>query len=141
MKLTPTEEELFQKYNPDLQKRSLANKERREQEFDDFVSTIKEAAKSDKHSTSPEALYKGGESDQVSLDITQGDRGAEEEGVEVSAAEGCGGREGEAAPDEAGCRPAGTRVGLVSAQEAPILGTLHSLGFDSQVCAPRSAAR
>ena len=52
MKLTPTEEELFEKYNPDLKKRSLANRERREQEFDDFVSTIKEAAKSDKHSTS-----------------------------------------------------------------------------------------
>lgn len=50
MKLTPTEEELFERYNPDLKKRSLANRERREQEFDDFVSTIKEAAKSDKHS-------------------------------------------------------------------------------------------
>lgn len=51
MKLTPTEEELFQRYNPDLQKKSLENRGRREQEFDDFVSTIKEAAKSDKHST------------------------------------------------------------------------------------------
>ena len=51
MKLTPTEEELFERYNPDLQKKSLENRGRREQEFDDFVSTIKEAAKSDKHST------------------------------------------------------------------------------------------
>lgn len=50
MKLTPTEEELFERYNPDLQKKSLENRGRREQEFDDFVSTIKEAAKSDKHS-------------------------------------------------------------------------------------------
>lgn len=53
MRLTPTEDELFERYNPDLQKRSLENRGRREQEFDDFVSTMKEAAKSDKHSTSP----------------------------------------------------------------------------------------
>lgn len=52
MKLIPTEEELFKRYNPDLQKRSLENKEKREQDFDDFVSMIKQAAKSDKHSTS-----------------------------------------------------------------------------------------
>ncbi|CAI4210812.1 unnamed protein product [Parascedosporium putredinis] len=49
MKLIPTEEELFKRYNPDLQKRSLENKEKREQDFDDFVSMIKQAAKSDKH--------------------------------------------------------------------------------------------
>lgn len=53
MKLTPTEEELFKRYNPDLQKKSLENRGKREQEFDDFVTTIKEAAKSDKHSTFP----------------------------------------------------------------------------------------
>jgi len=50
MKLIPTQEELFKRYNPDLQKRSLENKDKREQEFDDFVSMIKQASKSDKHS-------------------------------------------------------------------------------------------
>ncbi|PKS09180.1 hypothetical protein jhhlp_003794 [Lomentospora prolificans] len=49
MKLIPSEEELFKRYNPDLQKRSLENRGKKEQEFDDFVSTIKQAAKSDKH--------------------------------------------------------------------------------------------
>ncbi|KEZ41336.1 hypothetical protein SAPIO_CDS7445 [Scedosporium apiospermum] len=49
MKLIPTQEELFKRYNPDLQKRSLENKDKREQEFDDFVSMIKQASKSDKH--------------------------------------------------------------------------------------------
>ncbi|SPO00181.1 related to Assembly factor cbp-4 [Cephalotrichum gorgonifer] len=49
MKLTPTEEELFKKYNPELQARSLANRGKKEQEFEDFVTNMKEAAKSDKH--------------------------------------------------------------------------------------------
>lgn len=48
--LTPTEEELFKKYNPDLQKKSLANREERQQEFDDFVCKLKEYSKSDKPS-------------------------------------------------------------------------------------------
>lgn len=51
LKLTPTEEELFKRYNPELQKRSLENRGKREQEFDDFVTNMKEAAKSDKHSS------------------------------------------------------------------------------------------
>lgn len=37
-----------QKYNPDLQKRSLENREQRQQEFDDFVTKLKEYSKSDK---------------------------------------------------------------------------------------------
>ena len=37
-----------QKYNPDLQKRSLENREQKQQEFDDFVKKLKEYSKSDK---------------------------------------------------------------------------------------------
>ena len=50
MWLTPTEEELRARYNPDLRKRSLENQEERQQEFDDFVGMLKEYSKSDKHS-------------------------------------------------------------------------------------------
>ncbi|KAK4200617.1 hypothetical protein QBC40DRAFT_306587 [Triangularia verruculosa] len=46
--LQPTDEELFQRYNPDLQKRSLERRYEREKEFDDFVVKLKEQAKSDK---------------------------------------------------------------------------------------------
>lgn len=59
MWLTPTEEELRSRYNPDLKKRSLENREEKQQEFDDFVTQLKEYAKSDKHSkllSSPLAL-------------------------------------------------------------------------------------
>lgn len=48
----PTEEELFKRYNPDLQKKSLERRYERQKEFDDFVVQLKEHAKSDKHSTS-----------------------------------------------------------------------------------------
>jgi hypothetical protein len=48
----PTEEELFQRYNPELQKRSLEGRLQREQEFDEFVRKLKEYAKSDKPSMS-----------------------------------------------------------------------------------------
>ncbi|KAK3939433.1 assembly factor CBP4 [Diplogelasinospora grovesii] len=46
--LTPTDEELFQKYNPELQKRSLERRYERQKEFDDFVGKLKEYSKSDK---------------------------------------------------------------------------------------------
>ncbi|KAF2839777.1 CBP4-domain-containing protein [Patellaria atrata CBS 101060] len=46
--LTPTEEELFKRYNPELQKRSLENREKRQQDFDSFVTKLKEYSKSDK---------------------------------------------------------------------------------------------
>ena len=69
--VTPTEEELFkvrhmlrskiacspvcvltlpQRYNPELQKRSLANRQERQQDFDNFVSKMKEYSKSSKPS-------------------------------------------------------------------------------------------
>lgn len=46
----PTEEELFKRYNPDLQKKSLANREQRQREFDEFVTNLKAQSKSDKSS-------------------------------------------------------------------------------------------
>ncbi|KAF2404405.1 CBP4-domain-containing protein [Trichodelitschia bisporula] len=46
--VSPTEEELVKKYNPDLQRRSRENREQRQQEFDDFVTRLKEYSKSDK---------------------------------------------------------------------------------------------
>jgi len=48
--VSPTEEELFLKYNPDLQKRSLENRIGKQQDFDDFVARLKEYSKSDKPS-------------------------------------------------------------------------------------------
>ncbi|KAF6219555.1 hypothetical protein HO133_004024 [Letharia lupina] len=46
--VSPTEEELFKKYNPELQKRSLENREQKQQDFDNFVNKLKEYSKSDK---------------------------------------------------------------------------------------------
>lgn len=48
--ISPTEEELFLKYNPDLQKRSLENRAQKEQDFDNFVMKLREYSKSDKPS-------------------------------------------------------------------------------------------
>ena len=47
----PTDEELFQRYSPELKKRSLEGRIERQQEFDDFVVKLKEYSKSDKPST------------------------------------------------------------------------------------------
>ncbi|KAF9871907.1 nascent polypeptide-associated complex [Colletotrichum karsti] len=46
--VTPTEEELFKRYNPELQKRSLENREKTQAEFDHFVTKLKEYSKSDR---------------------------------------------------------------------------------------------
>jgi hypothetical protein len=48
--ISPTEEEIFLKYNPELQKRSLENRIERQQDFDNFVGKLKEYSKSDKPS-------------------------------------------------------------------------------------------
>jgi hypothetical protein len=48
--VSPTEEELFLKYNPELQKRSLENRAAKQQDFDDFVGRLKKYSKSDKPS-------------------------------------------------------------------------------------------
>ncbi|EGP87066.1 unnamed protein product [Zymoseptoria tritici ST99CH_1A5] len=46
--VTPTEEELFLKYNPELQKRSLEKRKENQENFDEFVNKLKEYSKSDK---------------------------------------------------------------------------------------------
>ncbi|OCL02632.1 CBP4-domain-containing protein [Glonium stellatum] len=46
--VSPTEEELFKRYNPELQKRSLENRKERQEDFDKFVTNLKEYSKSDK---------------------------------------------------------------------------------------------
>ena len=48
--VSPTEEELFLKYNPDLQKRSLENRAQKQEDFANFVGKLKEYSKSDKTS-------------------------------------------------------------------------------------------
>ncbi|KZZ93280.1 CBP4 domain-containing protein [Moelleriella libera RCEF 2490] len=48
MRLTPTEEELRSRYNPDLLKKSIEGRAEREQEFDEFVTRLKEYSQSDK---------------------------------------------------------------------------------------------
>jgi len=48
--VSPTEEELFKKYNPELQKRSLENRIGKQQDFDDFVGRLKVLSRSDKPS-------------------------------------------------------------------------------------------
>lgn len=48
--IRPTDEELRKRYNPDLQKRAAEQGSRREQEFDDYVTKLKEWSKSDKSS-------------------------------------------------------------------------------------------
>ena len=49
--ISPSEDELRKRYNPDLQKRSIEGREERQQEFNDFVSRLKEYSKSDKPGT------------------------------------------------------------------------------------------
>ncbi|KAM0816243.1 putative Cytochrome b mRNA-processing protein 4 [Seiridium cardinale] len=44
----PTDEELFKRYNPDLQKKSLERRFEKQQEFDDFVNQLKDFSKSDR---------------------------------------------------------------------------------------------
>lgn len=53
MWLTPTEEELFSRYNPELQKRALERREQTQLEFDAYVNKLKEYSKSKKPSASP----------------------------------------------------------------------------------------
>jgi hypothetical protein len=43
---------IAQKYNPDLQRRSLENREKKQQDFDDFVGRLKQYSKSDRPSKS-----------------------------------------------------------------------------------------
>ncbi|KAI1261636.1 CBP4-domain-containing protein [Xylariaceae sp. FL1019] len=49
MWVQPTDEELFEKYSPDLKKKSLEGRYERQKDFDDFVTRLKDYSKSDKH--------------------------------------------------------------------------------------------
>ncbi|KAK2765031.1 assembly factor cbp4 [Arachnomyces sp. PD_36] len=44
----PKEGELFERFNPDLQKRNLETRDKRQENFDQFVTQLKEYSKSDK---------------------------------------------------------------------------------------------
>jgi len=57
--LRPTDEELFERYNPELKKKSLEGRDQRQQEFDDFVRQLKEDAKSSKPSKEDRPSYFG----------------------------------------------------------------------------------
>lgn len=55
--VTPSEEELFSRYNPELQRRSLENREGKQQDFENFVGKLKEYSKSDRPSEQPPFLF------------------------------------------------------------------------------------
>ncbi|EKD16487.1 hypothetical protein LZ554_001218 [Drepanopeziza brunnea f. sp. 'monogermtubi'] len=46
--VSPTEEELYAKYNPELQRRSRENRQRKQEDFDHFAMKLREYSKSDK---------------------------------------------------------------------------------------------
>lgn len=46
--VTPTEEELFLRYNPELQRRSLERRQEKQEDFEQFVGRLKEYSKSEK---------------------------------------------------------------------------------------------
>ncbi|KXT04326.1 hypothetical protein AC578_7977 [Pseudocercospora eumusae] len=46
--VSPSEEELFLKYNPELQRRSLERRKEKQEDFDAFVRNLKRFSKSDK---------------------------------------------------------------------------------------------
>ncbi|EAT84913.2 assembly factor CBP4 [Parastagonospora nodorum] len=48
MWVTPTEEEIFKRYSPELQKKALARREQTQQDFDNFTTQLKELSKSEK---------------------------------------------------------------------------------------------
>jgi hypothetical protein len=50
--IRPSDDELVKRYNPDLQRRSAEQGQKRAQEFEDYVHKLKEWSKSDKSSTS-----------------------------------------------------------------------------------------
>lgn len=46
--VTPSEGELFKRFSPELQASNLANRARRQRDYDDFAAKMKEYSKSDK---------------------------------------------------------------------------------------------
>lgn len=71
--MTPTEEELFKKYNPDLQKKSLANRDQTQHEFNEFVAKLKEYSQSDKPSEYQLFLSGPGQKEEGGTKLAQGD--------------------------------------------------------------------
>lgn len=49
--VTPSEEELTKRFNPDLRRRHEENKDQRQKDFDSWLQQLKEHSKSDKPST------------------------------------------------------------------------------------------
>lgn len=50
--VTPSEEEIIKRYNPELRARALAAREERQEDFDKFVHKLKDYSKSEKPSMS-----------------------------------------------------------------------------------------
>ncbi|KAK4140224.1 nascent polypeptide-associated complex subunit beta [Dichotomopilus funicola] len=86
----PTEEELFQKYNPELQKRSLENRAQREQEFDDFVNRLKKYSKSDKPIWTVQAEAEKEEAKQASIAASLNGKGTPRRKVKRAPARSAG---------------------------------------------------
>ncbi|KAI9891868.1 MAG: assembly factor cbp4 [Vezdaea aestivalis] len=63
--VTPEPDELFKKYNPELQKRSIANRDKNQREFDDFVGKLKGYSKSKKSIWDAAAEVEAQEKEQV----------------------------------------------------------------------------
>jgi hypothetical protein len=105
MWLTPTEEELFKKYNPELQKRSLERRDQTQAEFDAYVNKLKEYSRSNKPSTSRTPLSISDEELTSASLVGMGRRAGEEErpGEDRAAAQD-GGDEAATGGDAAGGR-------------------------------------
>ena len=56
-KIRPTPEELRARFSPEIRQRNLEQGDRREREFDEYVTKLKEWSKSDKSSTLSSILY------------------------------------------------------------------------------------
>ncbi|MCJ1278647.1 assembly factor cbp4 [Puttea exsequens] len=74
--VSPTEEELFKKYNPELQKRSLEGREQRQEEFNQFVGKLKDYSK---HPTKPIWVVAKEEEDKMRADKAAEQRRVAEE--------------------------------------------------------------
>ncbi|KAF3910097.1 hypothetical protein AA313_de0202959 [Arthrobotrys entomopaga] len=48
MYVSPTEEEIFSRYSPELQRKAIAERPRRMKEYQEFLDQLKEYSKSDK---------------------------------------------------------------------------------------------
>ena len=72
--IRPTDEELFERYNPELKKKSLEGRDRRQQDFDDFVRQLKEDSKSSKPSEQIAESLLSGQANAISVWVVQKER-------------------------------------------------------------------